>query len=238
MLNDGEMLRAYEAATSGTKRPWSPASRLSHRAVAALCVVTVAAVGGASAMAYYGLISRTAGFSSGFAALESLPAAQWPAGISRIEREHASAAIGLAPDNAGQRLRLLRVGLTLGPRSSSGAGRLYGLLGEDGAACYFLVDQSSGCLTQRNLTVASRPILASVVPGYPEQAPAIVGIVADNISGVTVRIGSRTFDLPIINNSIYSDLVPSDIAGISQFVLTVSYHDGASESFDLINPRS
>jgi hypothetical protein len=69
---------------------------------------------------------------------------------------------------------------------------------------------------------------AMVLPGYPGQTPAIAGIVADNVRAVEVITNGRSWAVPIINNSFYSDL--EGVTSEDAVEIHVQYADGSTRN--------
>lgn len=194
--------------------------------------LAVAAAAGASALAYELFAPRAPGFGSGFSAATQLPPAPRPADLPVDALARAAATIGISPDDAASRLRILRSGLSLGPEGTENGGTLYGLLGADGTACFFLTGQGGSCLTSSNMKPDAPDVLADVITGYPGQTPALVGIVADDVRTVAARIGDQPPQtLDIVNNSIYFEL--PQLAPTDRIALLVSYQDGSQATDQL-----
>jgi hypothetical protein len=181
---------------SGAAQP-TVFARWRRRSLIAAAAAVVTVTVGASALAYR-YLGPSPGFSAGVSAFERLPRAEWP--MSRIGLEHAAAAVELTPEEAEQRLRLLRSGLRMGPGRSEGKGDLYAFPGRNGTACMFLTGQGGGCVTPDAVDFV-RSAMGMVFPGYPGQTMAAVGVVADNVRSVEVVAREVRWSPEIVNNS-------------------------------------
>lgn len=195
-----EHLLAEVAATG--RRALIPGWR--RRTLVVLAAVSLAAMVGASALAYR-FLGPSAGFTAGVSAFDQLPRAGWPSSIPRIALERSAPIVGLTPAEAEERLRLLQTGLSLGPGRSEGEGSLYAYPGRNGTACMFLTGQGGTCVTPQAVDFV-RSAMGTVFPGYPGQTDAAVGLVADNVTSVEVIAGADRWSPEIVNNSFYTDL--------------------------------
>jgi hypothetical protein len=190
-------------------------------ALAGLLAVALAT----GAVAHY-LLSSSPGFSSGLSALEQLPTTTWPATMPAVSLERAAGAVGITPDQARSRLRLLQSGLSLG------GGRLYAFEGRPGTACIFLEGRGGSCLTPQSALQTSS-VMPAILSGYPGQPSALVALVADDVKRIDLDAGNRVSDLPIVNNSIYVDL--GNVDG-STVTLVVHFADGETKDISLPSP--
>lgn len=193
------LLKEIRAGRGSTVVP-----RWRTRAVVIAAAVFIAVVVGASALAYR-LLGPSPGFTAGVSAFERLPQAEWPSSIPRVALEHSAPVVGLTPDEAEARLRLLQTNLRMGPGRSEGRGSLYAYPGRNGTACMFLTGQGGSCVTHDAVPFVPSA-KAMFFPGYPGQTPSIDGIVADNVRAVRVVAGDRRWPVEIVNNSFYSDI--------------------------------
>jgi hypothetical protein len=225
MPDDRAADRIYELAT--VTRPSSPsvALRLARRPrfFVAAGVAALAVAGGASALAFH-YLGPSPGFTAGFAAFDRLPPARWPNSVPRVALEHAAAYVDVSPDEFLGRLRLLQTGLTLGPGRTQGQGELYAYVGDDGrTACMFLTGQGGNCFRADHAQHV-RGVLPLIDPGYPGQTPALMAIVADNVTSVELDVSGRLRGLELVNNSVYADL--AGLQGTDRVALDVTYDDG------------
>jgi hypothetical protein len=203
--------------------------RLSLAAAAA----ALALVSGASALAFH-YLGASPGFSGGLSAVDRIPPASWPASVPRVALEHSAAYIGVSPDAFLQRFRLLRAGLALGPGRSQDRGELYAYVAADGlSACMFLTGQGGTCF-KADYARHVQGVLPDINPGYPGQAPALTAIVADSVRSVDLDVSGRLTPLPIVNNSIYANLVGLELT--DRVALNVTYEDGSTAITVLRNP--
>ena len=229
------MQRIYPLATAPDPCGWRALlQRLARpRLVLAALAATLAAAGGASALAIH-YLGPSPGFTAGFSAFDRLPPTAWPSSMPRIALDRSAAYMGVSPVQFEQGLRRLRTGLTLGPGRSRGHGELYAYVGGDRTtACMFLTGQGGGCVNATNVSHV-QGVLTQLFPGYPGQTPAVVAIVADNVESVDLVYGGRHVDVPIVNNSVYADLEGLE-AGES-IELHATYNDGSSWVYPLLNP--
>ena len=198
-----------------------------RRVLVAALVAMVAIGGGASALAYH-YLGPSPGFTSGFSAFDRLPAEVPPESRGLVSM---ASYLGLSDAEAAERWRLVQTGVTLGNGRSENEGKIYALLGNDGTACLLLVGQGGTCINKAATAHTPPGVLSQILPGYPGQTPALVALVADNVESVEISIGNRTQSLPIVNNSIYTDL--ADIKACDALALNVTYDDGSTRSLDL-----
>lgn len=194
------LLKEIRAGRGSTFLP-----RWRTRAVVIAAAVLIAAGVGATALAYR-LLGPSPGFTAGVSSFERLPQAEWPSSMPRVALERSAPVVGLTPDEAEARLRLLQTNLRMGPGRSVGRGSLYAYPGRNGTACMFLTGQGGGCVTPAAVDFVPS-VNAHVFPGYPGQTASIAGIVADNVRAVEVVVSDgRRWPVEIVNNSFYSDL--------------------------------
>jgi hypothetical protein len=199
-----------------------------RRILVAALVATAAIGGGASALAYH-YLGPSPGFTSGFSAFDRLPPEAPPPGKQGLV--FMASHLGLSDAEAAERWRLVQTGVTLGDGRSENRGKIYALLGNDGSACLLLLGQGGTCINKAATEHTSPGILPQILPGYPGQTPALVALVADNVDSVAISISDRTQSLPIINNSIYTDL--TDMKPCDTLALNVTYDDSSTRSLDL-----
>jgi hypothetical protein len=232
---DDVLVRAGVKVPNGEVQGAPLVARSSRRRVArgviAAFAAALAIIAVGSALAYH-YLGRSPGFTGGFSAFDRLPAAA-PPEVDRVALEHLAAVIDLSPLEAEQRWRLLQQGLRLGPSRRDGQGRLYALVGENGTACMLLAGHGGTCLDAEHLTQTDG-VLAQVQPGYPGEAAAVTALVADDVRTARLVVGDHATALPIVNNSVYGDLV--DVRACAKVTLAVTYADGSSGAFPLPNP--
>ena len=207
------------APTRGARRVARPRRRL----VAAVVAAAVAVAGAAGALAYR-YLGPSPGFTAGISAFDRLPPAAWPASMPRLGLEHAAAYLGIPTAEAESRLRRLQSGLTQGD--------LYAFEGPNGTVCLFLSGRFGDCLNEAN-GPRSPGVMTTFSPGYPDESPAVVAIVADNVRAVTLLVNGQRRNLPIVNNSVYAELV--GLASTDTLALEASYADGSTRMFPLLN---
>ena len=189
--------------------------------------VVIAAGAAATAVAYR-LLGPSPGFTAGVSSFEQLPQAEWPSSMPRVALEHSAPIVGLTPEEAEARLRLLQTNLRMGPGRSVGRGSLYAYPGRNGTACMFLTGQGGDCVTPQAVELVPG-VNAHFFPGYPGQTPSIAGIVADNIRAVEVVISNgRRWPVKIINNSFYSDV--EGVTADDAVEIGVKYADGSTKN--------
>jgi hypothetical protein len=97
----------------------------------------------------------------------------------------------------------------------------------------FLTGQSGTCF-KADYAQHVQGVLPDINPGYPGQSPALTAIVADSVGSVDLDVSGRLTALPIVNNSVYANLVglePTD-----RVALNVTYEDGSTAISALRNP--
>jgi hypothetical protein len=207
-----------------------------RRSAVAVSVALLAALGAGSALAYE-YLGPSPGFTAGLSALNTLPPVAWPSSLPSGALADEAGAIGLTASQAGQRLRLLQSGRSLG--NTNGI-NLYAFPGNGGTGCLFITgpDASGICLSP---SMANNPALDGVAyangGGDSMQTPgplAVWGLVADNVSGVETDISGVTHTVPIVNNSFYADY--DQITTADTIRLMVTFTDGTTKTFDLANP--
>jgi hypothetical protein len=97
----------------------------------------------------------------------------------------------------------------------------------------FLSGQGGTCLDLAHLAETDG-VMAQVEPGYPGQTPAVVALVADNVRSVHLEVAGEAASVPIVNNSIYADLV--NLQACDTVGLAVTYGDGSTRTLTLPNP--
>lgn len=198
----------------------------------ATMVLSLVAAGAAGAIVEHYLGSAP-GMSAGFSSFERLAAASRPSSIPLTAFEHSAEYLGLSTEEAAKRLRLLQTGLDLGPGATRGEGALYVLLGDNGAACAWLTGQGGACIDQ-NHAPAFPGVLPQILPGYPGETPALVAVVADNVTELELLTVGQREPLAIINNSVYANL-PGFQFG-EPLSLKATYSDGTTHVFILSRP--
>jgi hypothetical protein len=200
--------------------------------VAVLLAMILGIAGGASALAIH-YLGPSPGFSAGFSSFDRLPPAELPTFLSRQDLERDAAYIGIPKAEVTQRLRLLQSGLTLGRGRTQGAGRLYALIGPRGTACLYLAGQFGTCVDEANAPHAPG-VLMGTAGGYPGQTPAVVAIVADNVTDVWLDHNNERRAVSIVNNSIYVDQVGVHTG--DRVALVFEYADGTTR--EIVVPNS
>jgi hypothetical protein len=223
------MSRCYRRAVGAERSPSGRSARLSGlkrrpRVLAAVLAAILGVTGGASALAIR-YLGPSPGLRAGFSSFDSLPPAALPAFLSRQDLERHAAYIGVPTTEVQERLRLLQSGLPLGPGRTHGEGKLYGLIGENGTACLFLAGQIGTCVDEANAPHAPG-VLTAVAAGYPGQTPAVVGIVADNVTNISLQRNGERRPVAIVNNSFYAEL--ADMSAGERAVLHMQYADGTT----------
>ncbi|MGH2855761.1 MAG: hypothetical protein ACRDLF_16430 [Solirubrobacteraceae bacterium] len=221
---------------AGQRRLHGLARMRSWRSRMAIVVsVTVLAVLGAGSALAYHYLGPSPGFTAGLSALNKLPPVAWPSSLPKGGLADEAAATGLTASQAEQRLRLLQSGLSLG--NTNGIG-LYAFQGNSGSACIFLTGSGGICLPT---WMTSNPALDSVAwaawGGDSPQTPgplAVFGLVADNVKQVEADISGVTRNIPIVNNSFYTDY--DSITGTDTIKLIVNFDDGTSRTYTAPNP--
>lgn len=208
-----------------------------RRTAVAVSVAVLAAVGAGTAVAYH-LLGPSPGFTAGLSSLDTLPPVPWPSSLPKEELPNLAKATGLTASQAEQRLRLLQSGLSLGKASGVS---LYAFPGNSGSACLFATGPLSGgtCLPT---WMTSNPALDSVAwvawggdgPKSTTGPLAVFGLVADNIHQVESEISGVTRNVPIVNNSFYTDY--EQITNTDTIKLTVYFNDGTTRTYTAPNP--
>jgi hypothetical protein len=205
-----------------------------RRTAVAVSAAVLAAVGAGSALAYH-YLGPSPGFTAGLSGLNSLPTVPWPSSIPTNSLPQLASATGLTANQAEQRMRLVQSGQSLGTQSVD----LYAFPGKDGSACIFLTGSGGICLPT---WMTSNPALDGVAwaawggdgPMAPTGPLGVFGLVADNVSGVEADISGTTHNIPIVNNSFYTNY--DQITNKDSIKLIVHFDDGTSRTFTAPNP--
>jgi hypothetical protein len=178
-----------------------------------VCVLVAGGTVG-TALAYQ-YLERPPGFPGGISSLRDLPTAEVPASIPPIAVDNAASYVGLPADDARARMR--RIG-----RGSQGD--LYAFQGDDGSVCLFLARRLGTCLRADHFTRLRVPgVFATVSPGYPDEEPVLVGLVADDVKRVWTVVDGVSRLITIDNNAIYAPIPKGESNPIS---VEVEYDDG------------
>jgi hypothetical protein len=98
----------------------------------------------------------------------------------------------------------------------------------------FLTGQGGDCVSAANAADAPG-VLANVLPGYPGQTPALVGIVADSVTLVRIVVNDQSNEVPVVNSSIYANL--NNLKAGDRVELRATYDDGSTWVFPLFNVK-
>lgn len=206
-----------------------PTLRFGRRRVTIAAIAFAMAVAGTASAVAYHYLGPSPGFTAGISAFDRLPpVTAAPAGIPSVGLDRSAAYAGISPAQAVARLRLLQSGLSQGD--------LYAFEGDNGTVCVFLTGHFGKCLSSSNTraTEAHAGVLATISPGYPNESPAVVAVVADNVAAVDLVIDGAARNIPIVNNSIYAEL--GGLKPTDTISLNVRYADNSERTFPLLNP--
>jgi hypothetical protein len=207
----------------GNTRRW-PFSipRGSRRVTLAIATSVIAGAAAAGAFALHAS-GPSPGLTAGVSSLERLPRITvLPKDVSRQLAVVAPSA-GISAAEADERARLLRSGLPQGD--------LYAFRGSGGKICFVLSGHLAVC--PRSLSEGDDGLVSAISGGYPNETPALVGVVADNVSEVVLIVGDARFAVPIVNNSIYVKL--PQVGAASGFALHLGFDDGNARTVPLAN---
>lgn len=193
-------------------RGWRPARRTKIVGAVISLFVAVGGFGTAFAARY---LTDPAGFPAGISALRTLPAVPLPESIPPVAVGAAAAYVGVPIENAETRLRRLR---------SGSQGDLYAFQAEDASVCLFLAPRLGTCLRADHFVRLNVPgVFPAISPGYPDEQPVLVAVVADDVRRAWVVTASDQQAASIRNNAIYATLAGS---GSDRIDLEVEYESG------------
>jgi hypothetical protein len=171
------------------------------------------------------------GISAGVSALSKLrPPATLPGDVAAYV-DHAAAITGTGRAAAVASVRLLRS--RLGEEKSD----LYALRVANGSVCFILTGNAGLCPESKS--VGDPGIQWVVAGGMPGKSnPAIVGIVGDNVSSVTLTADGVSRTLPVINNAVFGEIPELTTDPTAEITLRLSYSDGNTAAVAVTPPSS
>jgi hypothetical protein len=208
-------VRARASAVTRAPQRHVKRGRRPRRLILVAITASVFVIGGATALAYQ-YLGPSPALTAGVSAFNALPPARTlPDAVTRnLDRRAAYAGVSVA--EATERMRLLRSGL--------GQGDLYAFRGANDSVCFVLTGHVGSCI--RDFTMGEPGVMWAVSGGYPGEGSAVVGLVADNVTALTLVLSGQRTNLDIVNNSFYADLGP--LSGDPSIALEVRYGDGST----------
>ena len=160
------------------------------------------------------------GLSAGVSVIDSLPAvASLPSDVAQWVDQSARD-IANDPARAKARVRRLRSGL--GGRGSD----LYAYKEENGAICIDLTSQAASCPDSAD---SGPPGIEWIAAGGWDSIPRnVVALVSDDVARVSLVASGQTRTVPIVNNSIFTELPSDDSAE-----LHLAFRDGSDRTITI-----
>lgn len=197
----------------------------------ASCVFSAVGYGASRLLA--GPPSPAPGVANDVAALRTLPA---PASVGVAIRNAVQAAASQAGGNPSTAIMSLR---ELLPDVGAGHSQLYAFRGPNGGVCFLLWKRMGTC--PQGAQTFDKGLIWGVAGGYPAAAgnvpSAVLGVVADDVTSVTLSANGQSTSLPIVHNAFFAPLPDVPPSAPWNVQLVVAHLDGTSNSVVLPNPR-